>query len=53
MRMAWPLNGEAGVQAVMEYLTLAELDITMALNGLPYISRRIDREQPPGVKRNL
>jgi lactate 2-monooxygenase len=36
------LAGEHGVQAVMEYL-LAELDLTMALNGCPTI-RDISRE---------
>ena len=44
------LAGETGVQTVMEYL-LAELDLTMALNGCPTI-----RDISPdllGVKQNL
>jgi lactate 2-monooxygenase len=44
------LAGETGVQAVMEYL-LAELDLTMALNGCPTV-RDISSDLL-GVKQNL
>jgi isopentenyl diphosphate isomerase/L-lactate dehydrogenase-like FMN-dependent dehydrogenase len=44
------LAGETGVQTVMEYL-LAELDLTMALNGCPTI--RDISSGLLGVKQNL
>ncbi|MGH6951034.1 MAG: alpha-hydroxy-acid oxidizing protein [Vitreimonas sp.] len=44
------LGGDAGVQAVMEYL-LAELDLTMALNGCP--TPRDIKAELLGMKQNL
>lgn len=44
------LGGDAGVQTVMEYL-LAELDLTMALNGCP--TPRDTKPELLGMKQNL